>query len=92
EESEHYSILRKVLGAIITLFSLLLISPLARLVNIPKKDIDKSLKDLYTILDIYKDRNLPIYLYYLLFHNFLVNKKDTIICVSRLIRGRYTNY
>jgi WD40 repeat protein len=75
EESEHCSMLREVLGAIVTLFSSLSISHLARLVNIPEKDIDESLEDLHAILDIRKDRNLPIRLHHPSFRDFLVNRK-----------------
>ncbi|XTI87333.1 putative WD-repeat protein [Cenococcum geophilum] len=75
EESEHCSMLREVLGAIVTLFSSLSIGPLARLVNIPEKDIDESLEDLHAILDIRKDRNLPVRLHHPSFRDFLVNRK-----------------
>ena len=75
EESEHCSMLREILGAIVTLFSSLSIGPLARLVNIPEKDIDESLEDLHAILDIRRDRNLPVRLHHPSFRDFLVNRK-----------------
>jgi len=75
EESEHCSMLREVLGAIVTLFSSLSIGPLARLVNIPEKDIDESLEDLHAILDIRKERNLPVRLHHPSFRDFLVSRK-----------------
>ncbi|KAI9862929.1 MAG: hypothetical protein M1813_004102 [Trichoglossum hirsutum] len=75
ETNEHCGILRKVLGAIVTLFASLSIDSLARLVNIDAKYIDESLEDLHAILDIRKDRHLPIRLHHPSFRDFLLNRK-----------------
>ncbi|KAH0543092.1 hypothetical protein FGG08_002606 [Glutinoglossum americanum] len=74
ETNEHCSILREALGAIVTLFASLSIDSLARLVNITTKDIDESLGDLHAILDIRKDRRLPIRLHHPSFRDFLLNR------------------
>ncbi|KAI9766763.1 MAG: hypothetical protein M1839_004767 [Geoglossum umbratile] len=75
ETNEHCSILRKALGAIVTLFASLSIDSFARLVNIDAKYIDESLGDLHAILDIRKDRHLPIRLHHPSFRDFLLNRK-----------------
>ncbi|KAI9778855.1 MAG: hypothetical protein M1839_007818 [Geoglossum umbratile] len=75
ETNEHCSILRGTLGTIVTLFASLSIDSLARLVNINAKDIDKSLEDLHAILDIRKDRHLPIRLHHPSLRDFLLNRK-----------------
>ncbi|KAI9760768.1 MAG: hypothetical protein M1840_002214 [Geoglossum simile] len=75
ETNEHCSILRKALGAIVTLFTSISIDSLARLVNIDAKYIDESLGDFHAILDIRKDRYLPIRLYHPSFRDFLLNRK-----------------
>ncbi|KAF2183651.1 putative WD-repeat protein [Zopfia rhizophila CBS 207.26] len=75
EEREHCSMLREVLGAIVILFSSLSISSLAKLVNVPGKDIDESFADLHAILDIPNDGDLPIRLHHPSFRDFLVNRK-----------------
>ncbi|OCK84563.1 hypothetical protein K432DRAFT_459807, partial [Lepidopterella palustris CBS 459.81] len=75
ETSEHCNSLREVLGAIVTLFASLSIGSLARLVNITVNDMDESLGDLHAILDIRKDRHLPIRLHHPSFRDFLLNRK-----------------
>ncbi|KAI9772557.1 MAG: hypothetical protein M1840_000762, partial [Geoglossum simile] len=75
EMNEHCRILRKALGAIVTLFVSLSIDSLARLVKITAKDIDESLEDLHAILDIRKERYLPIRLHHPSFRDFLLNRK-----------------
>ncbi|KAI9777124.1 MAG: hypothetical protein M1839_009080 [Geoglossum umbratile] len=75
EMNEHCRILRKALGAIVTLFVSLSIDSLARLVKITAKDIDESLEDLHAILDIRKERHLPIRLHHPSFRDFLLNRK-----------------
>ncbi|KAH0563496.1 hypothetical protein GP486_001931 [Trichoglossum hirsutum] len=75
EINEHCNILREALGAIVTLFASLSIDSLARLVNITAKDIDESLGDLHAILDIRKERHLPIRLHHPSFRDFLLNRK-----------------
>jgi hypothetical protein len=75
EMNEHCRILRKALGTIVTLFASLSIDPLTKLVKITTKDIDESLGDLHAILDIRKERHLPIRLHYPSFYDFLLNRK-----------------
>ncbi|KAI9777342.1 MAG: hypothetical protein M1839_008950 [Geoglossum umbratile] len=75
ELDDHCGFLRDTLGAIVTLFASLSIDSLARLANIRLSDINESLKDLHAILDIRKDRHLPIRLHHPSFRDFLLNRR-----------------
>jgi NACHT domain len=75
EQKEHCSMLREVLGAIVILFSSLSAISLARLLDIPKGDIDESLKDLHAILDLRKEQRDLIRLHHPSFRDFLLNEK-----------------
>jgi hypothetical protein len=75
EQSEHCSMLREVLGAIVILFSSLSVTSLTRLLSIPKEDIDESLEDLHAILDIRKEEEDSIRLHHPSFRDFLLNKE-----------------
>lgn len=75
EQKEHCSILREVLGAVVILFSSLSATSLARLLDIPKGDIDESLKDLHAILDLRKEEWDPIRLHHPSFRDFLLNRE-----------------
>jgi hypothetical protein len=75
EQKEYCDILRGILGVIVILLSSLSTISLARLLNIPKEDIDGSLVGLHTILDIRKDEGNPIRLHHPSFRDFLLNRK-----------------
>ncbi|KAH8744106.1 hypothetical protein BGZ57DRAFT_779019, partial [Hyaloscypha finlandica] len=60
--------------SIIVLSSLPLVKSLSKLLYIIKQELNRILKSLYIILDIPKDENGLLYLYYLLFRDFLLNK------------------
>jgi hypothetical protein len=57
EKEELYYILRYILGSIAVLFSLPFVYSLSRLLCIAKEDIDQTLADLYSILDVSKNWN-----------------------------------
>ncbi len=55
EKKESYYLLIKILRSIAILFSLLSIYSFSRLLYIIKEDIDKTLEDLHSVLDVLKD-------------------------------------
>jgi hypothetical protein len=68
-------LLRQVLRTIVTLYLLLFVNLLCKLLYLPKVDIEQGLVDLYAVLDILTDTNQPLCLHYLLFCNFFINKE-----------------
>jgi hypothetical protein len=75
EQKEYCGILRKILGIIVILLSSLSAISLARLLDIPKEDIDGSLVGLHAILDVRKEDGNPIRLHHPSFRDFLLNRK-----------------
>ena len=75
EQKEYCDILRETLGVIVLLLSSLSAISLAKLLNIPKEDIDGSLVGLHAILDIRKEEGNPIRLHHPSFRDFLLNRK-----------------
>ena len=76
EEREEASyMLRQVLGCIVTLSSPLSACSLRRLLCITKEDINQTLDDLHSILDIPEDETWPLRLYHPSFRDFLLNQK-----------------
>jgi NACHT domain len=75
EIEELCKMLQATLGTIITLFSSLSTVSLARLLQIPKKDIDQTLNDLHSILEVPKDQGHPIRLHHPSFRDFLLDKQ-----------------
>ena len=73
EKEESYCILRYILGSIAVLFSPLSIYSLSRLLRATKDDIDQTLEDLHSVLDVPKDQNHPLRLHHPSFRDFLLN-------------------
>ncbi|OCK72991.1 HET-domain-containing protein, partial [Lepidopterella palustris CBS 459.81] len=73
EQRELYSMLRDVVGSIVILLSPLSAHSLSRLLKIPKEDIDQTLEDLHSVLDVPKDQTLPLRLHHPSFRDFLLN-------------------
>jgi hypothetical protein len=73
EREELYYMLRRILGSTVVLFSSLSVYSLGRLLYVTKKDIDQTLGDLYSILDVLKDQNRPLRLHHPSFRDFLLN-------------------
>jgi len=70
-----YSMLKEILGSIVTLFSPLSTNSLSELLYILKQKLYQALNDFYAILDIPGDLSRLIHLYYPLFRDFLLNKE-----------------
>jgi hypothetical protein len=74
EREESCSMLRHVLGTIVILFSPLSADSLGRLLCTQKQEIDQTLQDLHTILDIPEDRTRPLRLHHPSLRDFLLKK------------------
>jgi hypothetical protein len=75
QEKEYLcKLLRGILGSIVLLFSPLSAVCLAKLLNIAKEVVKKTLVDLHSILDIPEDEARPIYLHHPSFRDFLLGK------------------
>jgi hypothetical protein len=66
EKEDLYNTLRKVLGSVVSLSSPLSANSLATLLHMPKQDVDQTLEDLHSILDI--PRIKPAYSVYIILH------------------------
>jgi hypothetical protein len=75
EKQDLYSLLRQILGTIVTLYSPLSINSLCRLLHLPKGAIERGLADLHAVLDIPTDTNQPLRLHHPSFHDFLIDKE-----------------
>jgi hypothetical protein len=75
EKEELYEMLKATLGPIAILFSSLSAVSLARLLRIPKQDIDQTLHDLHSILEVPKDQDHPVRLHHPSFRDFLLDKQ-----------------
>ena len=75
EKDKAYEMLREALGAIVTLFSPLPASSLARMLHIPKQNNDAMLGGLHSILDIPKDPTRPVRLHHPSLRDFLLNSQ-----------------
>lgn len=74
EREELYLILRHTLGSVVVLLSPLSAYSLSRLLHLPKEEVDQTLEDLHTILDVPEDRTRPLRLHYPSFRDFLLDK------------------
>ena len=74
EEKDIYELLSGTLGAIVILFSPLSVVSLAQLLDTPQKDIELTLADLHSILDIPQDQARPVHLHHPSFRDFLLDK------------------
>lgn len=73
EKEDAFYMLRITLGSIVVLLSPLSTLSLSRLLGFEKEDIDQTLNDLHSILDIPKDKSQPLYLHHPSFRDFLLN-------------------
>jgi hypothetical protein len=74
DKEKLYSMLRHILGSIVTMFSLLPANSLSRLLDISKQKVDRVLKDLHAILDIPKDQTRSLRLHHPSFRDFLLDE------------------
>jgi hypothetical protein len=73
EKEELYCMLRQILGSIAVLSSPLSVYSLSRLLRVIKEDIDQTLEDLQSVLDVPKDQTRPLRLHHPSFRDFLLN-------------------
>ena len=88
EKEDLYDMLRQVLGAVVVLFSTLPIYSFSKLLNVPSEDINQTVEDLYSIIDVPEDLTQPIRLHHPSFRDFLLDKqrcKDPNFWVDRVI-------
>jgi hypothetical protein len=74
EEEELQSMLKSVLGSIVTLASPLSIQSLSKLLSTPQDEVDQTLYDLHAILNIPKDPTCQVHLHHPSFRDFLFKK------------------
>jgi hypothetical protein len=74
EKKEAYVTLGQVLGSIAILSSPLSVSSLSRLLSLPIEVINQTLNELYSVLDVPKDKTRPLRLHHPSFRDFLLNK------------------
>jgi hypothetical protein len=77
EKEELYGMAGRVLGSIVILFWPLSAYSLSRLLRITKKDVDQTLDDLHSVLNIPKDETCPLRLHHPSFRDFLLSSEDT---------------
>ncbi|KIM99276.1 hypothetical protein OIDMADRAFT_201896 [Oidiodendron maius Zn] len=75
EKEELYYILRQLLGPIIVLFSTLPVYSFSKLLNIPSEDINQTVEDLHSIIDVPEDLTQPLRLHHPSFRDFLLDKE-----------------
>ncbi len=73
EKEELYYMQRQILGSAAVLFSPLSVYSLSRVLGITKEDIDQTLEDLHSVLDIPKDQKRPFRLHHPSFRDFILN-------------------
>jgi hypothetical protein len=74
EQENLYGTLKEILGSIVTLLSPLSAGPLATLLHMPRQDVDQTLEDLHSILDIPEHQACPLRLHYPSFRDFLLDR------------------
>jgi hypothetical protein len=74
EKEDLYNTLRKVLGSVVSLSSPLSANSLATLLHMPKQDVDQTLEDLHSILDIPEDQTCLLRLHHPSFRDFLLDE------------------
>jgi hypothetical protein len=73
EKEELCCMLRQILGSVVVLFSLLSAHSLSTLLCVSKEDIDQTLEDLHSVLNIPEDQTRPLRLHHPSFRDFLLN-------------------
>jgi hypothetical protein len=73
EKEESYCMLRQILGSIAVFFSPLSAYSLSKLLCVSKEDINQTLEDLHSILDVPKDQTRLLRLHHPSFRDFLLN-------------------
>jgi hypothetical protein len=71
EKEELYYTLRQILGSIAVLLSPLPVYSLSTLLHVTKEDIDQTLEDLHSVLNVPEDQSQPLRLHHPSFRDFL---------------------
>ena len=66
---------KQIVGSIVTLSDILSVWALAKLMNLPVKNVELALGNLHSVLDIPKDPEAPIRLLHPSFHDFISNEE-----------------
>lgn len=74
EKEETLRMLRNILGSIVVLLSRLSIASLSGLLDLDKEDINETLNELHTFLDIPKHETHPLRIHHPSFRDFLLDK------------------
>jgi hypothetical protein len=75
EAEELRSMLRRLLGSIVTLLSPLSTQSLSRLLSTPHDEVHQTVDDLHAILDIPKDLNQPLRIHHPSFRDFILSSE-----------------
>ena len=75
ETEELLELFREIVGSIVILLDPLPTAALARLLDKPKVEVDQTLNDLYSVLEVPKDQGKPIRLVHPSFYDFLLSKE-----------------
>ena len=75
EKESFYAVLRKVVGSIVVTFPSLSTASLASLLHLPQEDVEQTLTDLGSILDVPKDQACSIRLHHPSFRDFWLDDR-----------------
>jgi hypothetical protein len=73
EKKESYRMLRQILGSIVILFAPLSVHSLHKLLHMTKEDVNQTLEDLHSVINIPKDHTRALRLHHPSFRNFLLS-------------------
>lgn len=75
DREELLGLFREIVGSIVISFNPLPAAALTRLLDKPKEDIDQTLNDLHSVLEVPNNQETPVRLIHPSFHNFLLDKE-----------------
>lgn len=75
DREELLELFREVVGSIVILFDPLPTAALVRLLDKPKEEVDQTLNDLHSVLEVPKDPGRPIRVVHPSFHDFLLSQE-----------------
>ncbi|KAL9584907.1 MAG: hypothetical protein Q9212_001841 [Teloschistes hypoglaucus] len=75
DREELLELFREVVGSIVILFDPLPTAALVRLLDKPKEEVDQTLNDLHSVLEVSKDPGRPIRVVHPSFHDFLLSQE-----------------
>ncbi|OAG06628.1 putative WD-repeat protein [Paraphaeosphaeria sporulosa] len=74
EKEESFNMLRQILGSLVVLISPLSAHSLHKLLHVAKDDINQTLEDLHSVVDIPKDHMQPLRLHHPSFRDYLLSR------------------